>query len=75
MWREGEGKRGQDRNHPWAFGSGRKSGLRADLEQTRLANSGARPVQARSLRALRPLQALGTIEARSKVEMTGPSKA
>jgi hypothetical protein len=34
MWRDGEGKREQGRNHPfWAFGSS-KRGLGADLAET-----------------------------------------
>jgi hypothetical protein len=69
MWREGEGKPKQGRNHPrWGLGAWPKGGLRADLAETAGQPRG-RPVPGR------PLQELGTIEAGSKVEITGPSKA
>jgi hypothetical protein len=70
MWREGEGKREQGRNHtPRAFGKRREARFAHGIG-LKLAGP-ARP--ARSLAG--PLQELGTIEAGSKVEITGPSKA
>jgi hypothetical protein len=69
LWRDGEGKREHDRNHPFGrLAPGPKGGLHADLAETVPANSNVRPVPAK------PLQELGMIEAGSKVEITASWK-
>ena len=69
MWREGEGKREHDPNHPLGRSApGPKGYLHANSAKILPASGNIRPVQGR------PLQELGTIEAGSKVEITVCSK-
>jgi hypothetical protein len=69
MWHEGEGKRQQDPNRPWAFGIRPERRFARQFGNTPAGERRLRPVPGRSL------QELGTIEAGSKVEITVCSKA